>query len=216
MVKGKATCKTLKTIRKQIAEANDIKYEPHECHYEGPCMGTCPACEAEVRYIEQQLSLRRHLGKAVAIIGLSAGLSALTATPAMAQTPVKNNQEEKVLRTGEVVVQEEPKDENYIFGVVEQMPSFPGGNKALMKFLDDNLRYPAEARAMGIQGRVVVTFVVERDGNIDSIKVIKKVSPELDREALRVIRLMPKWNPGKQNGKTVRTKYTIPIIFKPS
>ena len=83
MVKGKATCKTLKTIRKQIAEANDIKYEPHECHYEGPCMGTCPACEAEVRYIEQQLSLRRQLGKAVAIIGLSAGLSALTATPAM-------------------------------------------------------------------------------------------------------------------------------------
>jgi TonB family protein len=216
MVKGKATCKTLKTIRKQIAEANDIKYEPHECHYVGPCMGTCPACEAEVRYIEQQLSLRRQLGKAVAIIGLSAGLSALTATPAMAQTPVKNNQEEKVLRAGEVVVQEEPKDENYIFGVVEQMPSFPGGNKALMKFLDDNLRYPAEARAMGIQGRVVVTFVVERDGNIDSIKVIKKVSPELDREALRVIRLMPKWNPGKQNGKTVRTKYTIPVIFKPS
>jgi TonB family protein len=179
-------------------------------------MGTCPACEAEVRYIEQQLSLRRQLGKAVAIIGLSAGLSALTATPAMAQTPVKNNQEEKVLRAGEVVVQEEPKDENYIFGVVEQMPSFPGGNKALMKFLDDNLRYPAEARAMGIQGRVIVTFVVERDGNIDSIKVIKKVSPELDREALRVIRLMPKWNPGKQNGKTVRTKYTIPVIFKPS
>ena len=140
MVKGKATCKTLKTIRKQIAEANDIKYEPHECHYEGPCMGTCPACEAEVRYIEQQLSLRRQLGKAVAIIGLSAGLSALTAIPAMAQTPVKNNQEEKVLRAGEVVVQEEPKDENYSFGVVEQMPSFPGGNKALMKFLDDNLR----------------------------------------------------------------------------
>ena len=69
---------------------------------------------------------------------------------------------------------------------------------------------------MGIQGRVVVTFVVERDGSIDSIKVIKKVSPELDREALRVIRLMPKWNPGKQNWKTVRTKYTIPVIFKPS
>ena len=69
---------------------------------------------------------------------------------------------------------------------------------------------------MGIQGRVVVTFVVERDGSIDSIKVVKKVSPELDREALRVIRLMPKWNPGKQNGKTVRTKYTIPVIFKPS
>ena len=69
---------------------------------------------------------------------------------------------------------------------------------------------------MGIQGRVAVTFVVERDGSIDSIKVVKKVSPELDREALRVIRLMPKWNPGKQNGKTVRTKYTIPVIFKPS
>ena len=78
MMKGKSICKVLKTIRKQVADANDIKYEPRECHHQGDCRGTCPACEAEVKYIEQQLDIRKQLGKAVAIVGISAGLSALT------------------------------------------------------------------------------------------------------------------------------------------
>ena len=78
MMKGKSICKVLKTIRKQVADANDIKYEPRECHHQGDCRGTCPACEAEVKYIEQQLDLRRQLGKAVAVVGISAGLAALT------------------------------------------------------------------------------------------------------------------------------------------
>ena len=78
MTRGKSICNVLKTIRKQIAEANEIKYEPRECHHKGECRGTCPACEAEVRYIEQQLDIRRQLGKAVALMGISAGLSALT------------------------------------------------------------------------------------------------------------------------------------------
>lgn len=214
MTRGKSICSVLKTIRKQVADANQIKYAPHECNYQGECLGTCPACESEVRYIEQQLNLRRQLGKAVAIVGLSAGLSSLTATTAMAQNPVKNAQKDEVLKCGEVVVKEEPKDENYVFGVVEQMPSFRGGKNALMKFLTDSIRYPAEAKAMGIQGRVILTFVIERDGSVDSVKVVKKVSPELDREALRVVKSMPKWMPGKQNGRTVRTKYTIPVTFK--
>ena len=78
MTKGKTICNVLKTIRKQVADANDIKYEPRECHHQGECRGTCPACEAEVRHIEQQLDIRRQLGKAVAVVGLSAGLFALT------------------------------------------------------------------------------------------------------------------------------------------
>ncbi|MBO7116149.1 MAG: hypothetical protein J6V87_03755 [Prevotella sp.] len=78
MTKGKTICSVLKTIRKQVADANEIKYEPRECHHQGECRGTCLACEAEVRYIEQQLDIRRQLGKAVAVVGLSAGLFALT------------------------------------------------------------------------------------------------------------------------------------------
>ena len=78
MTKGKSICNVLKTIRKQVADANEIKYEPRECHHEGECRGTCPACEAEVRYIEQQLNIRRQLGKAVVVMGISAGLVGLT------------------------------------------------------------------------------------------------------------------------------------------
>ena len=79
MKRGKKTCNTLKAIRKQIADANNIHYEPRECQHEGDCQGTCPACEAEVRYLERELDLRRKLGKAVAVVGISAGLAGLTA-----------------------------------------------------------------------------------------------------------------------------------------
>ena len=79
MEKGKRTCNVLKEVRLQIAKANEIKYEPHECHHEGPCAGTCPACEAEVKYLEQQLQIRRMLGRAVMLTGIAAGLSSLTA-----------------------------------------------------------------------------------------------------------------------------------------
>jgi hypothetical protein len=78
MRQGKFVCETLKTIRKQIADANEIKYEPRVCNHEGDCSGTCPACEAEVRYLERELTLRRKLGKAVAVVGISAGLASLT------------------------------------------------------------------------------------------------------------------------------------------
>ena len=78
MTRGKTICSVLKTIRKQVADANDIKYEPRECHHEGECRGTCPACEAEVRYLEHELNIRRQLGRAVAIVGISAGLSVLS------------------------------------------------------------------------------------------------------------------------------------------
>ena len=130
---------------------------------------------------------------------------------------VKGNDEAEgeVLKAKEVVVDEKPKEEETkVFDVVEQMPSFPGGDAELMKFLNTHIKYPVVAEENGIQGRVVATFVVERDGSISDVKVIKSVDPSLDKEAIRVLKSMPKWIPGKQNGSAVRVKYTVPVTFR--
>ncbi len=100
-----------------------------------------------------------------------------------------------------------------VFDVVEEMPQYPGGPQALFKFLGENVQYPAEAEKAGIQGRVIATFVVEKDGSISQPTVVKSVDPLLDAEAIRVISAMPNWIPGKQNGKVVRVKYTVPLSF---
>ena len=101
-----------------------------------------------------------------------------------------------------------------VFDVVEEMPSFPGGNAALMSYLNSNTKYPVVAQENGVQGRVIVSFVVERDGSISDVKVARSVDPSLDREAQRVVKSMPKWKPGKQNGSAVRVKYTVPVVFR--
>lgn len=100
------------------------------------------------------------------------------------------------------------------FDVVEEMPKFPGGDAAMMEFLRNTVKYPEEAMKNGIQGRVVVQFIVEKDGSISGAEVIKKVNEHLDAEALRVIGEMPKWAPGKQKGKEVRVKFTLPVTFR--
>ena len=110
--------------------------------------------------------------------------------------------------------EEKPEVENKVFEVVEQMPSFPGGSAALMKYLSENIKYPVVAQENGVQGRVVVSFVVERDGSITDVKVARSVDPSLDREAMRVVRSMPHWIPGKQNGSAVRVKYNVPVSFR--
>jgi protein TonB len=130
---------------------------------------------------------------------------------------VKGNDEAEgeVLKAKEVVVDEKPKEEETkVFDVVEQMPSFPGGDAELMKFLSSHIKYPVVAEENGIQGRVIATFVVERDGSISDVKVVKSVDPSLDKEAIRVLKSMPKWIPGKQNGSAVRVKYTVPVTFR--
>ena len=104
--------------------------------------------------------------------------------------------------------------ETEIFGVVEQMPYFPGGTNALVEYMEENIKYPEDCEEVCIQGRVVITFVVEKDGSISDAKVVRSVYPSLDEEALRVVNGMPKWCPGKQNGQSVRTKYTIPVTFR--
>ena len=121
----------------------------------------------------------------------------------------------EVLKIKEAVAQPEPKPEvEKVFDVVEQMPSFPGGPSALMEWLSNNVKYRVVAQENGVQGRVVVSFVVERDGSITDVKVVRGVDPSLDREASRVVRAMPRWIPGKQNGSAVRVKYNVPVAFR--
>ena len=121
----------------------------------------------------------------------------------------------EVLKIKEAVAQPEPKPEpEKVFDVVEQMPSFPGGPQALMQWLSENVRYPVVAQENGVQGRVVVSFVVERDGSITDGKVVRSVDPSLDKEAARVVKSMPRWIPGKQNGQAVRVKYNVPVAFR--
>lgn len=112
--------------------------------------------------------------------------------------------------TGPVVEEED----GVIFQVVETMPSFPGGDAALFKYLSDNVKYPVIAQENGIQGRVICQFVVNRDGSIVDVVVVRPVDPSLDKEAIRVIQSMPRWTPGRQRGKAVRVKYTLPVNFR--
>ena len=122
----------------------------------------------------------------------------------------------EVLKAKEVIAQPEPPkvEETKVFDVVEQMPSFPGGPAALMTYLSQNTKYPVVAQENGVQGRVVVSFVVDRDGSITDVRVVRSVDPSLDKEATRVVKSMPNWIPGKQNGSTVRVKYNVPVSFK--
>ena len=132
-------------------------------------------------------------------------------------TVVGNDESGEVLKAKEVLVTEpvKPKEEeNKVFDVVEQMPSFPGGMAALMAYLQKSIKYPPVAEENGIQGRVICTFVVERDGRVTDVRVAKSVDPSLDKEAVRVVSAMPAWIPGKQNGQSVRVKYTLPVTFR--
>lgn len=253
MTKGKSICNVLKTIRKQIADANGISYNPTPCGYKGECLGTCPHCEAEVRYIENSLNALRMAGKIITIVGLSAGLSAFTSCKESktenttlvensrkpmgkapvnvettgfvdgsfkVETPViKKDKRQRLMGTAPVIkrdveVMPERTDTTsaMIFDEVEEMPSFPGGNTALADYIYNNLKYPETADC--VQGRVVIGFVVGKDGSLSDIKVLRSVDPSLDKEAVRVVKSMPNWIPGKRNGIPVRVKYYVPVSFR--
>jgi Ca-activated chloride channel family protein len=111
------------------------------------------------------------------------------------------------------VYEEEEENEEPVFVIVEDMPEFPGGNAALANYLSKNVKYPEEARKKGIQGRVFVNFVIDVDGKVVNVRIVRGVHPLLDAEAMRVVKAMPKWEPGKQRGKPVRTTYTLPVSF---
>ena len=184
-----------------------------------------------------------HLLKLLAllpIVGTALALNAETVTDVVYQQPqkkiIKKGKKNATIKMGpinEIVVVEQAPDaqkevkpvempnamkvkkaEKEAFDVVEQMPQFPGGPSALMQFLSSNVKYPKEAYEKNVQGRVIASFVVEKDGSITEAVIRKSIDPLLDAEALRVIGSMPKWEPGMQNGEAVRVKYTVPITFK--
>ena len=106
------------------------------------------------------------------------------------------------------------KKNDMVFDVVEVMPQFPGGQIAMLQYIMRNIKYPEQAMKEGIQGRVAVSFIVEKDGSISDVKPILSVHPLLNKEAVRVVESMPKWTPGKQNGKPVRVRFNVPVMFK--
>ena len=244
MYRGKYICKTLKEVRRKIAKANDIVYEPTECRHEGDCLGTCPKCEAEVRYLEQQLDLRRSLGKAVSLVGISVGITAVSScslvrplnptagdvmpppdtieevagippAPDLQPAQVEEGDTVNEEALNSLVVPTDSLEANIFFGDVQEVqPAFPGGNGALRDYLSRNIVYPEQARKDSVEGRVVVSFVIEKDGSITKPAVVRSLHPLLDAEALRVVAAMPKWSPGMTMGKKVEVKYNLPVSFK--
>ena len=233
---GKKICEHLKVVRKQIADANDIPYEITECPHQGPCAGTCPKCESELRYIENQLSLRRAAGKAVSLVGLSLGISSVFAAskeipfndkPIQEEPPIQSiktttdslpamgeDEPEDYVLAGLIQNNDyEPLDSDSVFTIAEQMPTFPGGDYAMLNFIRENLRYPEIVQG-AIYGRVTLSFIVEKDGTITHIEVIRTPVKEFADEALRVVKTMPKWKPGKMRGIPVRVKYILPVSFR--
>ncbi|MDY4149365.1 MAG: energy transducer TonB [Paludibacteraceae bacterium] len=127
----------------------------------------------------------------------------------------EDDKETEVVIAPPVEAPVEEEEEEVVFVVVETMPEFPGGQQALFKYLSENVKYPVIAQENGIQGRVICQFVVNKDGAIVDVEVVRSGGdPSLDKEAMRVIKSMPKWNPGKQRGKAVRVKYTVPVNFR--
>jgi protein TonB len=127
----------------------------------------------------------------------------------------EDDKEAEVVIAAPVEAPVEEEEEEVVFVVVESMPEFPGGQQALFKYLSENVKYPVIAQENGIQGRVICQFVVNKDGSIVDVEVVRSGGdPSLDKEAIRVIKSMPKWKPGKQRGKAVRVKYTVPVNFK--
>ena len=129
---------------------------------------------------------------------------------------VKGNDEEhgQDIADFREVIAEPVVEEEKPYEAVEQMPTFPGGETELMKFIRDNLKYPVIAQENGIQGRVILRFVVSKTGTIDNVTVLRSLDPTCDKEAIRVVKSMPKWIPGKQNGNNVPVYFTLPVVFK--
>ena len=229
MTRGKSICNTLKGIRQKVADANGIEYKPVECNHKGDCLGTCPACEAEVRYLDRRLNAMRLAGKAVKVAGVSLGIAALTAcqtskkpkeiSPLEGEPPIKIDKPADDRLMGKVPMAPDTlsltttqKDGSKVFGMADEtMPSFRGGQQGLTEYIKANLRHPSGSDAAS--GRVVVTFTIEPDGSISNPKVSKSLNEACDQEALRLVKDMPKWIPGRQNGKSIPVKYALPIDF---
>lgn len=122
--------------------------------------------------------------------------------------------EKTVIDIAPIIQEKEEEAETQVFFIVEEMTEFPGGERALVCFLASSVRYPVIAQENGVQGTVTVSFVIERDGSVSDVAILRSIDPSLDKEALRVVQTLPRWNPGKQRGKPVRVSYRVPIAFK--
>ncbi|MCR5821288.1 MAG: energy transducer TonB [Bacteroidales bacterium] len=271
MQRGKYKCKQLKALRKRIADENGIPLKQKECTYDGPCRGTCPYCESEMRYLERALADRLRLGRVATVAGLSLGLAAcggqtpggtpmLTTDSTLAADSLTDSLRDtlpsglrhsgpdviSVTNVGELEVigdvidvpppppPEHPDDEmilgrmdepiyegevdddveaDYVCVLVENDPSFPGGMEAMYKFLAENIKYPQEAKDNNISGKVYVTFVVETDGRITNPRLLRDIGGGCGQEAIRVVKSMPRWNPGKNNGQPARVQFNLPVNF---
>jgi TonB family protein len=252
MTRGKKVCKILKEIRQQIADKNEIAYVTSECHFRGECKGTCPKCEAEVRYLENELNKRKQLGKAATIAGISLGIVSSFAacnSPKQGNTIVSKQEiiandslydiDTLMVTEGEapavtmdtfavnppiyvteglIVTKDDDDDiiESDIYDIltVEVMPEYPGGDKACKAFLQKKLIYPKEAQEKRIQGKVIVRFIIEEDGSLSNIEVARGIGAGCDEEAVRLIKMMPKWKAGTGRGEAVKTRYVLPVTFR--
>ncbi|MBP5524189.1 MAG: energy transducer TonB [Paludibacteraceae bacterium] len=229
MYKGKKTCETLKSIRKQIADANDIPYEPVVCTHKGDCMGTCPACESEMRYIENQLNIRKMAGKAVKIVGLATVMTLASCNSISTTDSYNPKLEVGDEMEGEIVDRRRMEVENLPekpFVPVEDTVYAEGEDLFdeivhaecpydIVDFLINNLNYPI-ARLKSdtrVEIPVVVIFNVEDDGSISNVRVKDPVHPDFDKEAIRVVQKMEKWKPAMSNGRLVRSKFHVTIMF---
>ena len=259
--RGKNICNELKKVRRAIAEENDIPLEIKECTYHGPCRGTCPRCEAEVRYLERELERRLRIGKVATVAGVALSLASCgTGNSGKSDTsdvvytgeplpPVEETDTAKHLADTAKPVWREPDKDNLLdvvagdievidlddtlpdsdayyeegevtdeddalFGMVAgEDPEFPGGWEAMNKYITDNLKYPRLALENNIQGRVYVTFTVEKDGSVSNVRILRDIGGGCGLEAKRVVESMPKWKPGKQSGKVVRSQFNLPVNF---
>ena len=231
----------MKEIRRQIAADNDIDLVIEECTYKGDCLGTCPRCEAEVRYLERELEKRQRMGKVAVIAGLSLG-TMLTASscnqvipPATGIVPNPNVPDSTECLApdttdpdylyplaGDVLAPEPDTTdtventvkEEEIFGIVEDLPDFRGGTAKMMEFIAKNIKYPQAAIENGVEGKVYVRFWINEDGSLSDFEVLRGIGYGCDEEAVRVLKMMPRWKPGKQNGVARKMSFQIPIVFK--
>ena len=207
MTHGRNICKQLKEVRKRIAEENDIPLKIEECTFKGECRGTCPRCEAEVRYLENALADRKILGKAVRVAGVALALVAGGKASAQVQqsTPIPVHDITDTAKSEE--------NDDVIFGMLDPEPEYPGGIEALYNFMRENIRYPQEAKKLGIEGRVFVNFVIDTDGTVSEPRILRDIGGGCGEEVLRVVNMMPRWKPALHRGKPLRTRYNLPVSF---
>lgn len=243
MSHGKQTCKILKEIRKQIAEKNDIAFVTKECRHKGDCAGTCPACEAEVRYLEQELRKRQQLGKTAIVAGLSVGLmsalpSGLSAqvnsgckpvapqTEQQSQTTVRGNVGgSKTVVDGQRIVPTDPSTcvmVGYAPPVFDAEYVSPSSYDTPPRFVGDDIALQQylkrnldfeEINKYQIAGTVVVLFNVDKNGFVRRPTIIRSLFPPIDEEILRVIKKMPQWIPAQKDGEPVYSSYELPVTI---